>query len=125
MSLRRQHNTSCESTPSLKEVGTSSRFRIGLDASLSTDGTGINDQGILVGSFRDFAGSHAGFAIPSQFLAPPGWAPLSANSRAIPGALTATELEFRRIAQEDRGVGKASCFPTITFALRDWRSSAP
>jgi hypothetical protein len=27
VSLRRQHNTSCESTPSLKEAGTSSQFR--------------------------------------------------------------------------------------------------
>jgi hypothetical protein len=43
----------------------------GLDASFSTDALGINDQGILVGSFRDLAGSHAGFAIPSQLFAPP------------------------------------------------------
>jgi hypothetical protein len=43
---------------------------LGLDASLSTDGTGINDQGILVGNFQDLAGSHAGFGIPVQLLAP-------------------------------------------------------
>jgi hypothetical protein len=42
----------------------------GLDASLSTDGTGINDQGILVANFQDLAGSHAGFAIPVQLFAP-------------------------------------------------------
>jgi hypothetical protein len=40
----------------------------GLDGFLADQALGINDAGVMVGSFQDLAGVHAAIAIPARLL---------------------------------------------------------